>query len=58
MTVIDYINKYNINENDVEIYIMELDDIEWRSTYKYFDDEVINVYPHNGAVVFQVEKAR
>lgn len=56
MTVKEFIQKWNIDENSLRIYDMELEDEIWRSyeMSKYYGCKVVKAYPHNGDTVLQV----
>lgn len=55
MKVREFIKKWKINETDVEIYVNSRDDIEWRDIYQYFEEEVLDWYPHHERTVLVVK---
>lgn len=54
MTVKEFIKKWNIKESRLRIYVTSKDDEEYRDLYRFYDEEVINCYDHNGDVVLQI----
>ena len=58
MTVREAMDKFKRNDFNTRVYVEELDDEEWRSIWKYYDSEVITIYPHNGDMVCQVKEAK
>lgn len=56
MTVKEFIKKWNINENEMRIYVTSLEDEVWRADEMedYMYSEVLNAYEHNGDTVLQV----
>lgn len=58
MTVKEAMTKYGKSEYETRIYVKELNDEVYRDIYRYADSEVICIYPHNGDMVCEVEKAK
>lgn len=60
MTVREYMEKFNRDMTSTRVYVEELEDEIWRAyeMEQYLDDEVIDVWDHNGDMVCKVKEAR
>ena len=58
MTVKQAMKKYKQTEATTRVYVQELNTEEYRNLYRYFDSEVIRIYPHNGDMVCEVKNAK
>ena len=56
MTVAQAMKKYRRNDSNTRIYVRELETEEYRGIYKYYDSEVVRIYPYNGDMVCEVAK--
>ena len=54
MTVAEAMKKYKKSESETRVYVQSLGTEVYRGLDRYYDSEVIRIYPHNGDMVCEV----